>query len=376
VWTLLRRLRLTLKRQPRYYRPPTSSLVRLGGAVDRMVHETWTATAASARASLDQALAFRADVLFAHDAPTAELALARRAPGQQVWLLLHTPMPQPLYLAWSWGVPERPWEEIRAFPDVQAWTTREAQVLQAVDRLVIPSREAAAELPRAQAKYERPLARAHYLLTGAAAPSRALATLDRPRLRGQFGLPAGVPVGLFLGNAQPYRGLDLLVAALDRLPPRRARPGVVAVAGCPADSLPFHPRLLALGFVSDVADLLAAVDFVINVNRFSLFDLSTIEALEASRPLLVSPVGGNLTFRNLGAGAVTLHELTPAAIAEGLSEMFALGDEGRRELSERSRRCYDDHLTLGHLRDRHVAMYDEAALYDVKPSGPQALRPS
>lgn len=377
--TLFRRLRVTLKRAPRYYRPPTSSLVRLGGAVDRLVHEAWAETAAAARASLDQALAARADVLFAHDSPTAEAALARRLPGQQVWLLLHTPMPLALYLAWSWGVPERPWEEIRAFPDVQAWTSREMQILLAVDRLLVPSREAAAELSRAQARYERPLARARFLLTGAAAPSRALAELNRRHLRIRFGLPATAPVGLFLGNAQPYRGLDLLLAALDRLPPPRTQPGVIAVAGCPADALPFHSRLVALGLVSEVADLLAAADFVVNVNRFSLCDLSSIEALEAGRPLLLSPVGGNLTFRDLGAGVVMLGELTPAAIADGLGRMFALDDDERRALGERSRRCYTDHLTLVHLRDRHIALYEEAArsaAVTSDSSGPGVLRPS
>jgi hypothetical protein len=32
----------------------------------------------------------------------------------------------------------------------------------------------------------------------------------------------------------------------------------------------------------------------------------------------------------------------------------------RQALGRRSRACYDTHLTLRHLRDRHVAAYDAA----------------
>jgi hypothetical protein len=136
---------------------------------------------------------------------------------------------------------------------------------------------------------------------------------------------------------------------------------VIAVAGCPAEQIPFHPRLRALGTVTDVADLLAAVDFVINVNRFSLFDLSTIEAVEAGRPLLLSPVGGNLTFRDLGAGCVMIESLEPSAIAAGVRTAFAMPASVRAELGARSRACYDAHLTPRHLRQRHVDLYDAAA---------------
>jgi glycosyltransferase involved in cell wall biosynthesis len=106
--------------------------------------------------------------------------------------------------------------------------------------------------------------------------------------------------------------------------------------------------------------LLAAVDALINVNRLSLFDLSTIEALEAGRPLLLSPVGGNRTFRDLGAGCVMLDGLDPAAIARGLATCFQMTGSAKDELGRRSRACYDAHLTLRHLRDRHLAAYDAA----------------
>jgi glycosyltransferase involved in cell wall biosynthesis len=126
------------------------------------------------------------------------------------------------------------------------------------------------------------------------------------------------------------------------------------------DTLPLHPRLTALGRVDEVAELMASVDFLINVNRFSLFDLSIIEALEAGLPLLLTAVGGNCTFRDLGAGCLMFDDLTPEAVARGIARGFRMSDRERLALAGRSRACYDSHLTLRHLRDRHVAAYDAA----------------
>ena len=321
---------------------------------------TWDTVRGDGRAAVAAVEGERPDVWFAHDAPTAEAALAVRRPGQQVWLLLHNPMPLALYLVWCWGVPEASWEEVVTYPDVQAGIERERHVLASVDHLLIPCREAAGELARAAPSLGPALDRASYLLTGAAGPRPADSGQSIADRRARFGLPADRPVGLFVGNAQPYRGLDVLLAAVSSLP-AGAPPGVVAVAGCPADRLPLHPRLRALGPVRAMGDLLGSVDFVINVNRFSLFDLSTIEACEAGRPLLLSATGGNLTFRELGAGCVMLPDLTPRAVAGGLVTSWATTEASRQDLSRRSRACYERHLTLAHLRQRHLDLYTASA---------------
>lgn len=351
----LRRLRRTWLGPPPVERPSPEDVRRAGGPVHASLEAAWQGIQADNAPALAAGLEAAADVLFAHDAPSAEIAMARRAPGQQVWLLMHSPMPLALYLAWSFGVPERPWQDVATWPDVAAWTSRELGVCEAVDRLFLPCREAAAELIRCDARFRLVLGGASLLMTGAAAPAP---TTHRSRAR--WGLPADVPVGLFLGTAQPYRGFDLLLDAVGRLAETDPA-GVIAVAGCPADQVPMHSRVKALGQVSGVGDLLSVVDFVINVNRFSLFDLSTIEALEASKPMVMSPVGGNLAFRDLGAGCAMLDSLEPAAIAGGLRTAFAMSESDRAILGARSRACYEMHLTPRHLRQRHVEAYDTVA---------------
>jgi glycosyltransferase involved in cell wall biosynthesis len=252
------------------------------------------------------------------------------------------------------------WEEILRFPDVMAWVERELSVWERVDRLILPCRDAGAELVRCDPRFSGALERADWLLTGAAGPAPADPAATRAILRGRWGLPADRPVGLFLGNAQPYRGLDALLDALPALPSEEDLPGVLAVAGPPPDSLPAHPRLRPLGRVADVAGLLRAVDFVVNVNRFSLFDLSTIEAVEAGLPLLLHDTGGNRTFRDLGAGCGMIPDLAPDSIAAGLAALLGLTARERDALGRASRACYEAHLTPAHLWERHLDLYDRA----------------
>ncbi len=179
--------------------------------------------------------------------------------------------------------------------------------------------------------------------------------------RARFGLPVDQPVGAFVGNRQPYRGLDALLAGLERLDDADAIPGCIAVAGPPVEQVPASRRVRPLGPVHDVAGLLQAVDFVVNVNRFSLFDLSTIEALEAGRPLLLHAVGGNRTFASLGAGCVMISSLAPEEVAGGVSAIFTMLPRDREALAARSYATYARELTLEHLARRHLALYSGAA---------------
>ncbi len=350
----LGRIKRSIAGAPTQYRPPLEILAAERGHVEHIVTEAVVRFAVEAQESLSRALAARADVLFCHDTAMAEHVLGRRGAGQQVWLMIHNPMPLALYLTWNWGVPELDWREVMAFPDVRRWTGWEIDVWRAVDRLILPCPEALEEIVRidpAVASVTTPIS---WLLSGASAAGASSRT-DRAALRRAWKLPLDTPVGLYLGNHQPYRGLDALVGAAQALD-AGAPAGLVAVAGPPRDAVPRHPRLRALGHVSDVGGLLAAVDFVINVNRFSLFDLSTIEALEAAKPLLLHATGGNKTFRDLGAGAEMLADLDRATIAAGLARVFAMSDPERATLAAASRRCYDAHLTRAHLWARHQAL--------------------
>lgn len=353
---LIRRARRALVGPRTFYRPSDNDLRRAGGAVDALVTASLQSVCVEARPSLDAALTSDADVLFTHDTAVAERLLAHRRSHQQVWLLMHSPMPVALYLAWSWGIPEWDWTEIVRLPDVDRWTAWEFDVCSRVDRLVVPCSEAFADLVRADGRFAA--LTPDRVLTGAAGPSRQFPAESRGALRRRWSLPRDTPVALFLGSAQPYRSLDVLIDAVKLLPPNVR--GVVAIAGPSKSRVPAHSRLRPVGAVGAVSDLLHAVDVVVNVNSFSLFDLSTIEAAEAGRPLLLHAVGGNLRFERLGAGCVMLRDLAPSTVAAGLQTFFGMSEAERRALGEASRACYDRHLTPAHLWANHVALYDRA----------------
>jgi glycosyltransferase involved in cell wall biosynthesis len=359
----LRRLRRSLARlrravlgPPRFPRPSAEELRANGGPVDSYMRRHVARIADRLRPSVEAGRA--ADVLFAHDVYAAEHVLAVRRDDQQVWLMSHAPTPVVLHLAWNYVIPEIEWSALAALPDSRRWVERELAVWQRVDAIVLPSREAGAGFIRADARFAPLVAGARLVLTGASRRDDGEGE-DVATLRRRWRLPADRPVGLFLGGADRYRSLDLVVGALGLLPRRGAPRGVVAVAGPPAEIVPRHPRLAALGRVRDVGSLLCAVDFVINVNRFTLFDLSNIEAAEAAKPFLLHVTGGNETFAALGVGCVAIDRAEPAAIAAGLAELFSMDAARRAALGRASRAVYERHLTLDHFRRGHERLYDE-----------------
>lgn len=358
-----KRLRRTLTGRT-FYRPSATALRRRGGPVSTSIARSFRELMDVSEPSLARAIAGDADVLVAHDIAVAAAALDRRRRGQQVWLMLHAPMPMALYLTWNWGMPEAHWRDVLSYPDVQTWIEREIDICRRVDRVLAPCAEACDELVRCDARFAAVLRDADLVMTGAtrgssAAPAPVTST-ERAALRARWRLPIDQRIGLFLGSAQAYRGYDALVAGLNLLADMTALPGMIAVAGPEPASLPQQARTRPLGRVDDIDRLMAAVDFVVNVNRFSLFDLSLIEALEAARPLLLHDTGGNRAFRSLGAGCVMLPDLEPQTIAHGVEEMFSLPETALADMRRRSRACYEAQLTPAHLAARHVALYDRA----------------
>jgi glycosyltransferase involved in cell wall biosynthesis len=236
----------------------------------------------------------------------------------------------------------------------------ELGVWKRADGLVIPCPEARDSFQAVDSRFGDVLNRARHVLSGASAPagrpiekkeSRGAAS-PKPR-SGEGG------VGLYLGSPEPYRGFDALLAGIETLPPGSNL--TIAVAGPDPRKLPAHPAIRALGRVEDVGALLASVDFLINVNRFSLFDLSTIEAAQAGKPLLLHAVGGNRAFERLGAGCIMLRDLEPPTVAECLARTAALDAATLTALGHQSRKCWEQHLTPRHMWDRHLTLYDELA---------------
>ena len=337
---------------PKFYRPPVKELSRAGGLIDRMLRDIAADTCAESQVSL--AGASDADVIFTHDPFSTEAALRERRRAQQVWMMCHGVTPIVVYAAWSWGIPEADWRSFLDYPDVRSWIDWELDVWSRADRLVFPCSEATDSFRTIDARFNALADQAHFVLSGAAAPaSRVWSGAENAGQR-----QTGKRVGLYLGSAEPYRGFDALLAAVETLSSNVNL--TIAVAGPPPSKVPTHPLIRALGRVEDIAALFASVDFLVNVNRFSLFDLSTIEATEAGKPLLLHSIGGNRAFERLGAGCVMLRDIEPPTIAAGLTHMAAIEEATLLALSRQSRQCWERQLTPRHMWERHLAFYDAA----------------
>jgi glycosyltransferase involved in cell wall biosynthesis len=300
------------------------------------------------------ASASSADVIFTHEPFSADAALRQRSSAQQVWMMCHGVTPIVLYAVWSWGVPEVDWRSFLDYPDVRAWIDWELDVWSRADCLIFPCPEATESFRLIDPRFSAVADRAQFVLSGAAAPAqtdnggrRSAPTLEAER------------TGLYLGSAEPYRGFDALIAAVELL--SDAVNLTIAIAGPSPTKVPRHPKLRPLGRVEEIAALFASVDFLINVNRFNLFDLSTIEATQAGKPMLLHAVGGNRAFERLGAGCVMLPNLEPTTIASSLTEMASVETSTLIALGRKSRECWERQLTPQHMWERHLTLYDAAA---------------
>ncbi len=108
---------------------------------------------------------------------------------------------------------------------------------------------------------------------------------DRARRTALVGGHRGPVVG-FLGGDDPRKGGDLLQAAVAREPELLA-----LVAGHGAASA--GPRVVGLGHLDDVRDLLDVVDALVVPSRFEPFGLVVVEAAARGVPVILTPAVGS-----------------------------------------------------------------------------------
>lgn len=160
---------------------------------------------------------------------------------------------------------------------------------------------------------------------------------------------------VFVGRAEPRKGLPVLLRALDRLPAG----SVLDLVGVGEDEVPRRDRVRAHGRVSDAervrllgeADVLCAPSL-----GGESFGLVVVEGMAAGLPVVASSIPGYAAVLPASAG-----RLVPpgddAALAAALGELLAdadlrarLGEDGRREAAR-----YD----WGRVGEEIAAVYGE-----------------
>jgi len=191
---------------------------------------------------------------------------------------------------------------------------------------------------------------------------------DRAALR----LPADVPLGLFVGDLQTSRkNLDTIFRALSATPALH-----LAVAGCVDDSpypdlavrMGLADRVHFLGFRTDVAALMRAVDLVVCPSRYEPFSLVVLEALASGCPVVTARTVGAAALLTDACALVVDDPEDADALAGALAQ---LGDDpARRAQMGRAGRELALQYTWRRMAEEYATLFDTLA---ISPSAPSPL---
>ncbi len=169
------------------------------------------------------------------------------------------------------------------------------------------------------------------------APYEGVADLPRAALREKHGLPTSRLVALF-GRITPWKGQRVLIQALPMLPDTR-----VLIVGSPmfgqdaelaflktlAASLGVADRVSFLGYRSDTAELMRAVDLVVHCSTApEPFGRVIVEALFAGTPILAAEGGASAEILGDAPGW-QVRPNDPRALADAIDAFFSIDETTR-----------------------------------------------
>ncbi len=179
------------------------------------------------------------------------------------------------------------------------------------------------------------------------------------RDRTRYGLPADVPLALFVGEAHTRRkNLETAIAALRHAPALH-----LAVVGSVAGSA--YPRLAArlgvagrvhfLGFRSDIAEIMRCADVFVLPARYDPCPLVLLEALASGLPVVTAATVGGAELVTPDCGLVLPDPDDAGELAAAL-ETVVDKDDRAAAMREAARRVAELH-SWEHMAEEYIALY-------------------
>jgi glycosyltransferase involved in cell wall biosynthesis len=188
------------------------------------------------------------------------------------------------------------------------------------------------------------------------------AAVPKAEARQHLGLDSGEQIILFFGFIRKYKGLDLLLEAMQLLQQRGQAIKLLVAGEFYGDEASYQQQVDALGirsnlllhthFISDseVKYYLCAADFVIQPYRSATQSGVTPLAYYFEKPMLVTNVGGLPGLVPHGkAGLVT--EPDAVSVANGIEELYRLGEAHFRTYLQEEKRKYSWEVLVQAIED-------------------------
>lgn len=177
--------------------------------------------------------------------------------------------------------------------------------------------------------------------------------LSRAEARAALGLEEAEQVVMAIGRLQRVKGLDVLKAAAEQLPPQLR---LLVIGEGPERAALSGGRLELLGARPDAAELVAAADLFVMPSRSEGFPQSPLSAMACGLPVVATAVGGSPEVVIDGVTGLLVPPEQPGALAsailEGLERGAELGAAGRHSLERRG-------LSRGAMIEATRALYQE-----------------
>lgn len=246
---------------------------------------------------------------------------------------------------------------------------------------VITLSEAQQRWYREQAGVDAPIT---LLPNGVAQPT---STRSGAEIRAELGVPENTMLASCVSLMRPEKGHTELLEAIGRL--SDDVPLIVAMAGdgpllepvrSAVECQPvLRDRVRVLGFRSDIADLLAASDFVIQPSLEDALPTALIFALAGGRPIVATNVGGIPDIVGPDCGLL-VEAGCPAALSAGIAAMAATvisGGAGLARIHRATRKRYETRFNADVWVKELRAVYERTirgcprriALVEFPPSG-------
>jgi glycosyltransferase involved in cell wall biosynthesis len=177
-------------------------------------------------------------------------------------------------------------------------------------------------------------------VVGSATPVRVAHPYVQPEAYETLGAvdPAlDAPVAVTVGRAARYKGVDLLVEAWPRVRERHPDAELHVVGTGHPDAYERTEGVRLRGYVESLADAFAPAALFVQPSRMDTFPVSTLEAMRAGVPPLVTDTAGTRSEARAVDPALVV-EATPESLAEGVAAYFDHPLGTRRRLAARARR--------------------------------------